>query len=338
MSFIGELLKEFGRPTVAPKPPQQPEVKIDPEVALRQLIETDDIENCIRAYTSSTIGSPIEQLAADKIKKIARTLADWLKVYSSVSPTSSLGKYAFEQLQVVDQTFDDWKKILDAAEADSELEKRAASIVVSKAPADDPQAIAELLDYDVINDDDQLQKEVFAKLRSVAASAFGDWKSLYENTEDDDVKDIAREKMIAGIDSLERLKDVADTVDNDEQDDDAFSKPFRVKAKAILVTEEACRNVVKNYTAEGPLFETAFDWLLDAAKTVGDCLDIYISLKDDWKTESDDENDDLLEKTVAKIISIATKSELYIISRLGENTDDFDDLSSQAQSKLEKKD
>ena len=468
---------------------------LDPDVILQKLIETSSIEGCLRAYTSAVSGSNIEQVAIEKIKKLARTFDDWILVIQSISPTSDLGKYALEQLpltactfddwqqvysicsdsvhstalekmaatahsreeqicvytlapegsairasmlsalksqaksiddwtalcessegdlqkfaasMVVEQTpdaiedlsnllsynaisdnpelnekvlsriralklpfdkwisvaedgnlpdevrsialdrlvndpelatkgFDDWKRLLTRAESGSEFEKHAASMAIAKAPDNNPVAVDDLLGYDVINDDSDSRAAVLEKLRSILPTYFDGWKSLYENTEDDEVKEIARDKMIEGADSVDRLIEVDEAVDESDQDD-SFDEKFSSQARRVLVTEEDCRRIVEKFYADNIFFETAFEWLLDNAKTTEQCFDLLTSLIDDWHDESDDVNGELFDKTMEKLLSVATPTELYIMSRLGEDDEVFQELGEKAGNKLPSQD
>ena len=227
--------------------------------------------------------------------------------------------------------FEDWKKILDDAEERSDFEKHAATMTVAKAPADDPDKLVELLKYSVIDDDSDLREKVFEKLRATMPTLFTDWKDIYESTENNEVKEIARDKMVDGADSVDRLIEIHDTVDDDAQADDEFQKKFTAKAKEILKTEEDCRRIVENYTAESVLFTSAFQQLLGLASTTRGYFDLIVALMEDWKTEDDYINDDLLDETIDKLLSVATQNEIYIMSKLG---DDFSDLVEKAEEKL----
>ena len=460
----------------------------DADVLLQKLIDSTDIFDCIRAYTSAMGGTVIEQRALDKIKKLARSFEDWKSIFNSVSPASSLGSYALaqllttaraftdwqyvysicssddtrlvalekiaavahtreEQIQVYEMSpenssikalmlstlksqaksleewkdildssngdlerfamamvveltankiddliyllshnsiddkteekilsrirglkmsiedwtrvaededtpvnvmtisldkitndpevkpkgFEDWKKVLDIAREGSELEKTAASMVIAFVPLDDLDVVEGLLDYPVVENNSDLEEKVLEKLRVVSSAFFDGWKGLYENTENEEVKEIALDKMIEGIDSIERLFIVdEDMVDEDDQDEE-YDKKLGPKAKSLLTTEEDCLRVTEKYYAGGIVFSSAVERLLVIRDTTERCLDLFLSLLNEWKDTDGDCNDDLLEKAEDRLLSVATTSEIYILSKLG---GEFGEIASKARNKI----
>lgn len=283
-----------------------------------------------------THNSSLEEIVLDRIRKLKLTFTEWIEVVNDRDQPLDVRSIAIEMVtndpEMASKGFEGWKKILDAADEDSDLEKRAATIVVASAPTDDPDVLIELFQYSVISNDSDLEQSVLAKLQAVTSAAFEKWKSIYESADDNDVKKVALGKMIDGVDSVDKLIAVDEAVDDDDQDAD-FEKLFGPKAKVILSTKETCRRVVENYFAEGLMFATAFGWLLDQAGDTRGCFDLCVSLLDDWKTEDDEVNDELFDKAVSKLLSVASQGEIYIMSKLG---DEFGSLSSEARGRLVK--
>jgi hypothetical protein len=243
-------------------------------------------------------------------------------------------KIALEMLlaspELAGKGFTGWKAILEAAEEGGDLEKQAAKMTVAQAPVDDPEVLVDLLRISAIENDDELKEAVLEKLRIVSPTFFDKWKTLYENEEEEDIKKIALNKMIEGIDSIERLLEVDNLVSEDDEDE--FEKLVLPKAKLVLVTKEVCRRIMEEYHAEGPLFETAFEFLLDQAEDTHQCFDLVTSLLNDWKDMNDDCNEDLLNKTISKLLTVATPTEVYIMSKLD---GEYEELASEAAKKLE---
>ena len=492
MGRIWKWLTTWSSDPIEPQPStpkaQAPTKPIqDQNAALQQLIETVSLPECIRAYVSAVGGSPVERLAIDKVKKLARTFEDWMLVYGAISPVSVLGNYAFEQLPLTAVTFDDWQRvylscssngprseaalqkmaaiahsreeqvkvynlapegsqmeqsmfaalklqaktldewetiydssegelrrfaagmmvdlapndvsvidsllshdpddadlkdrsfakirslslplsdwidvvndvdisdrvrnlamekvvhdpemaaknfdelveILGDAEDDSEFEKYVADLLVAKAPQDDPAKIVGLLEYSLISDDDELRARVFQRLRT-AATTFEVWKDIYESTEDEDAKAIARDGMIDCVGSADMLIELDDAIGDDK--DDEYDERVAPKIATVLRTEAECRIIVDKYYADSVLFEGAFKNLLGLATTMQECLDLFLSLLDEWKTEDDEVSDKLVGLAVDKLLSVATPGEIYITSKLG---GEFDVLGERAQSKID---
>ena len=360
------------------------------DASLLHLLESTNVSDCINAYTSAAPGSTIEKKTVDKIKKLANSFDDWLKIFQSVSPMSSLGILASEELTRTASTFDhwraihshcsndilsskalekmaafahskeeqiivynlapagseintsmldalksqtkgfdDWKALLDSSEGDLE---KFATVMVIDLVANDLDSISELFDYEVIENDSDLTNKALEKLRAVRASS-EDWTSLYENTENDEVKKLALEEMIKKIDSVESLIAVHEAVDEDNRDNE-FDRLFNSKAKEILVTKEACDQIAENYYADDSLFILAFEYLLSQVANTRGLFDLFLSLLDDWEIEGGGSNDELVEKVTEKLLSVATQNEIYIMSKLGDERDEFTGLAEKAEEKL----
>jgi hypothetical protein len=116
----------------------------------------------------------MEQLAADKIKKTARTFEDWLNVYHSVSPSSSLGQYAFEQLPVVAKTLEDWQQIYSTHP--SEITRAMAlEKMATMAHSTEEQVMV----YDSAPETSPVKAAMLAVLKSKNKD-FREWKKLFE--------------------------------------------------------------------------------------------------------------------------------------------------------------
>lgn len=269
-----------------------------------------------------------------RIHVLAASPDDWIALINDDDTADEVRIYAIESVighsSVIAKGFGEWERILKRTEDDSDFEKRVAEKVVETAPLDDPEILEGLLGYEVISQSDDLRKSLIEKLKAVPGHHFDSWKDLYESTEEDDVKDICREKMISGADSLERLKEVESAIDADDRDSD-FDEKFGARIREVVVSEADCRPIVEGYTAESVLFAAAFERLLDLSSSTQQCFDLFLSILNDWTDSDGNQQEDLVEKAIDRLLAVATPGEKYIMSKLG---NDFGDLGSRAEAAL----
>lgn len=176
------LKRAFGSPVasdhIVQQPTPKPASKIQPQSddGWKQMIEQGGLNECLQAFINAHPGSAIETLAESKIKKIARTLPDWIVVREKVSPTSSLGKYALDQLPLVAQTFSDWETVhsLNASEISKSLalEKMAAkaNTLAEKAAV-----------YQLAPEGSPVRFAMIASLKSQAKTE-EEWQQIFEDS------------------------------------------------------------------------------------------------------------------------------------------------------------
>ena len=277
----------------------------------------------------------VRTTALEKMATMAKSLEEKLHVYGVAPEGGVIKAQMFASLRSETKTTDEWLEVLDEA-GDEALQKVAVEMAMATTPTDKPAALARLLDNSTIADDDGLTNSILAKLRAITPDVYDDWKDFYGDTENDQAKTIARDKLVEGINSFERLEEVDDLFEDnqDEYDEDeTFSAAYETKAKLMLSSEKICRSIVSNYYADSRFFRIAFGYLLSQAENTRQCLDLYQSALDDWHTEGDEADDDRLEEATTKLLAVATPTELYILSKLDE--DNFGELGEKAQEKLE---
>jgi len=299
-------------------------------LALEELTRTASTFDHWHAIHSRCPNDALSSKVLEKMAVLAHSKEEHIVVYNLAPAESQIKTSVLEVLKSQVKGFDDWKAILDSSEGD--LEKFAAFMIIDLV-ANDLDSISELLDHSAFENDTDLSNKVLTKLRAVEASS-EDWTSLYENTENDEVKKLALEKMIEKVDSVERLIAVYEAVDGDDQDEE-FDKFFNPKAREIVVTKEACAKISENYYADDRLFVLAFEYLLNQATGMREYFCLFLSLIDDWEIEGGGSNDELIEKATEKLLSVATPNEIYIMSKLGNEHDEFTNLAQEAEKKLE---
>lgn len=300
--------------------------------------DVDELDNLLSAPVIAHNDNHKEKVF-EKVRALPLSFSKWMEVVKDENVSDDVKAIGVEKLindpEMSSKGYADWLKVLDEAEEGSDFEIKAAVIVVDKAPTDDPVEVADLLEYSAIDNDSNLKEMILTKLRYISAEYYDKWKKIYENEDNDQsVLDIARDKMVEGITSFEGLAEVDETIREEDEDDD-FNDNFEAKARAILISEEACRYIIDKYYADNSIFEIAAEWLIDRAKTTRECVDLVKAANDDWKMGDGEINSELFDKAIEKLLSVATPDEIHIMASLiGE---DFDRLAEEATKKIRTK-
>ena len=160
-------------------PAQKPQFQKAPEdTTLQQVVDAQSIEGCLRAYTNAISGSPAEQLAIDKVKKLVRDFNGWMTVHQSISPSSTLGIYALEQMPLTAITFYDWQELYSIC-SDS-----TRSMVLAKMAAVAHDRREQVKVYDLAPNDSPIKASMLMALKSQAKN-LKDWTALFSSAEDD---------------------------------------------------------------------------------------------------------------------------------------------------------
>jgi len=321
------------------------------EFAVNMMIQLteDNVEDLDDLLAADVIGSneKFKTKVLDRISALSLSFDKWLEIISHEDIDGEVKAIALERLTadptMAGRGYKDWEKLLNEAESGSDFEKKAASIVIDKVDSNNPEAIVNLANYSIIENDENLFARVIEKIH-LAVAPVKKWKEVYENFDGSDsgsshsqIVNLVLLKMIESITNIEELVEVDGVIDDDNHTDETTEK-FEAKAQMILVTKEACQRIIDEYYANDDLFGVAADWIIASAKNTKECIDIFFASIEDWKTNSDDgENtvDELIEKASARLVEIASDNELHILSKFPE--DDFGDIAKTASRQLERR-
>lgn len=255
--------------------------------------------------------APLKLRCLVGMRNLAQTIADWRKVYELSDPSSGERSLALQKLCELAAAENAWEEVTENLPNGDPLHAKALEERLKGAVS-----LGELESlYDDLEEGHALTPALLEKLQT-CTEPIDDWIDTYSNRSSLDVfSETLLEKAISLATTPSNFITLMEAAENAHDDD---AEKVLIALRRVSWTKEQWEELRDGASGGDTLENEAFVQLLLLRQTAPEILEFYLEYVENWDTD-----DDVVEKMLERLFSVATPEEAKIISILATEDDDL---------------